>query len=86
MTVIVVITIVILTAAVLCGILRLVTAPDEATAAAVSDLIYFCAIGIFIVSAMLRDTSVLFDVASVSALFGILATVALARILTRGRR
>ncbi len=86
MTVIVVITIAILTVAAVVGLLRLVTAPDEATAAAVSDLIYFCAIAIFISSAMLRQTSVLFDVTSVSALFGILATVALARILTRGRR
>ncbi|CAN5448450.1 hypothetical protein BH23ACT6_BH23ACT6_03750 [soil metagenome] len=86
MTAIVVATIAILTLAALVALLRLVTAPDEATSAAVSDLIYFCAIAIFIASAMLRDTSVLFDVASVSALFGILATVALARILTRGRR
>ncbi|MGB3763154.1 MAG: monovalent cation/H+ antiporter complex subunit F [Ornithinimicrobium sp.] len=86
MTLIVVSTIIILAVAAVCGLVRLVTAKDEATAAAVSDLIYFCAIAIFIVSAMLRNTAVLFDVASVSALFGILATVALARILTRGRR
>lgn len=86
MTFIVVTTVVILTIAALCGIARLVTARDEATAAAVSDLIYFCAISVFIANAMLRETAVLFDVASVSALFGILATVALARILTRGRR
>ncbi len=86
MTVIVVTTIIILTLSAVCGIIRLVTAPDEGTSAAVSDLIYFCAIAIFIAGAMLRDTAVLFDVASVSALFGILATIALARILSRGRR
>lgn len=86
MTGIVVVTVAILTLSVVVGLIRLVAAQDEATSAAVSDLIYFCAIGIFIASAMLRPTSVLFDVASVSALFGILATVALARILTRGRR
>jgi len=86
MTGIVVVTVAILTLSVVVGLVRLVAAQDEATSAAVSDLIYFCAIGIFIATAMLRRTSVLFDVASVSALFGILATVALARILTRGRR
>ncbi len=86
MTIIVVTTVVILTIAALCGIARLLTSTDEATSAAVSDLIYFCAISIFVATAMVRDTAVLFDVASVSALFGILATVALARILTRGRR
>jgi multicomponent Na+:H+ antiporter subunit F len=86
MTFIVVVTVSILTVSIVLGLVRLVAAQDEATSAAVSDLIYFCAIGIFITTAMLRRTSVLFDVASVSALFGILATVALARILTRGRR
>jgi multicomponent Na+:H+ antiporter subunit F len=86
MTLIVVVTVSILTVSIVLGLVRLVAAQDEATSAAVSDLIYFCAIGIFITTAMLRRTSVLFDVASVSALFGILATVALARILTRGRR
>lgn len=86
MTGIVVVTVVILTLSVVVALVRLVAAQDEATSAAVSDLIYFCAVGIFITTAMLRPTAVLFDVASVSALFGILATVALARILTRGRR
>lgn len=86
MTIIVWTTVIILIIAALCGIVRLITSTDEATSAAVSDLIYFCAISIFIATAMLRETAVLFDVASISALFGILATVALARILTRGRR
>ncbi len=86
MIIIATVTIVILTLAALVGLVRLITTPDEATSAALSDLIYFTAIGIYIASAAVRDTSVLFDVASVSALFGILATVALARILTRGRR
>ncbi len=86
MTVIVWVTIGILILSALLGIVRLVTATDEATAAAVSDLIYFCAVGTFIMLASLLDSSVVFDVASISALLGILATVALSRILTRGRR
>lgn len=86
MTVIVWITVAILTVSAILGIIRLVLATDEATAAAVSDLIYFCAVGTFIMVAALLDSSVLFDVASIAALLGILATVALSRILTRGRR
>lgn len=86
MTVIVWVTIAVLTLSAVLGIVRLVTATDEATAAAVSDLIYFCAVGTFIMLASLLDSSVVFDVASISALLGILATVALSRILTRGRR
>lgn len=86
MTVIVWVTIAILTISAVLGIIRLILATDEATAAAVSDLIYFCAVGTFIMIAALLDSSVLFDVASIAALLGILATVALSRILTRGRR
>lgn len=86
MTVIVWITVGILIVSAILGIIRLVLATDEATAAAVADLIYFCAVGTFIMLAALLDSSVLFDVASIAALLGILATVALSRILTRGRR
>lgn len=68
------------------GLIRLMTVTDEASAAAVSDLVYFCAVGTFVLVATVTDSSVIFDVASISALLGILATVALSRILTRGRR
>jgi multicomponent Na+:H+ antiporter subunit F len=86
MTVVAWTTVAILVAAAVLGLIRLVTARDEASAAAVADLVYFCAVGIFVMVAMVTDLSVIFDVASISALLGILATVALARILTRGRR
>lgn len=86
MTLVVWITVAILILSALLGITRLVLATDEATAAAVSDLIYFCAVGTFVMIATLLDSSVIFDVASIAALLGILATVALSRILTRGRR
>lgn len=76
----------ILVVAAVLGVVRLVTATDEPSAAAVSDLVYFCAVGTFVLLATLTDSSVIFDVASIAALLGILATVALSRILTRGRR
>lgn len=79
-------TIGVLVLAAVLGIIRLVTVTDEASAAAVSDLVYFSAVGVFVMAAMVFELSVIFDVASISALLGILATVALARILTRGRR
>ena len=73
------------TAAVL-GIVRIVTARDDASVAAVSDLVYFCGIGIITMGALLVGSSISMDVISIGSLIGILATVALARILTRGRR
>lgn len=76
----------ILSLAAVVGIVRLVTAPDEASMAAVADLVYFCAVGIFLLVAVVFGLSVIFDVAAIASLLGILATIALARILTRGRR
>lgn len=86
MTVIVWTSVALLVVAAILGLVRLMTVTDEASAAAVSDLVYFCAVGTFVLVATLLDSSVIFDVASISALLGILATVALSRILTRGRR
>ena len=76
---------ILLLAAVL-GLARVVTARDDASVAAVSDLVYFCAVGIFLIVGIASGSVVLLDVASLAALVGILATVSLARILTRGSR
>lgn len=76
---------ILLLAAVL-GLARVVTARDDASVAAVSDLVYFCAVGIFLTVGIASGSVVLLDVASLAALVGILATVSLARILTRGSR
>ena len=82
----VVATILVLAATALLGIVRVVSARDDASVAAVSDLVYFCGIGTITMSAMLVGSSVTLDVLAIGSLVGILATVALARILTRGRR
>ena len=52
----------------------------------VADLLYFCAVAIFVVGGMVTDTAVLFDVALIATLCGVLGTVALSRMLTRGQR
>ena len=68
------------------GLVRLYTASDDASVAAVSDLLYFCAVGIVVMGALAVGSSITFDVASIASMIGILATLALSRILTRGRR
>lgn len=68
------------------GVVRLYTARDDASVAAVSDLVYFCGIGMVALGAVLVGSSITMDVLSIGSLLGILATVALSRILTRGRR
>ena len=86
MTWIVALTIGLLALTALLGIARVVTARDDASIAAVSDLVYFCGIGTVTMGAMLASSSITMDVLAIGSLLGILATVALARILTRGRR
>lgn len=68
------------------GTIQIARGPDDASRAVSGDLLFFCAIAVFIITGVLRSTSVLFDVALLATLSGILATAALARMLTRGRR
>ena len=68
------------------GVFRLYTARDDASIAAVSDLVYFCGIGMVALGAVIVCSSITMDVLAIGSLLGILATVALSRILTRGRR
>ncbi|WP_298888353.1 transporter [uncultured Serinicoccus sp.] len=86
MTFIVWTTVAILLLAAVLGLVRVLLSRDDASVAAVSDLAYFCAVGIFLMVGLNAESIVLLDVASLAALVGILATVSLARILTRGRR
>lgn len=86
MTWIAAVAVAVLFVAAVAGTVRVALGPDDPTRAVVSDLLYFCAVAIFVVGGALRDTAVLFDVALVATLCGVLATVALSRMLTRGRR
>lgn len=86
MTVVLWVAAVIVAVAALLGVVRLATARDDASRAAVSDLIYFCAVAMLALLGSVAGLTVVFDVVVIASLLGILATVALARILTRGRR
>ena len=72
--------------AVLLGLARIATATDAASRAIVGDLVYFSAIGILVLLGMIEESQAVVDAALLAALLGILATIALARIMTRGRR
>jgi multicomponent Na+:H+ antiporter subunit F len=85
-TTVVFIALVLMVVAAVAGLVRIRLGPDDATRAVVADLLFFCAIAIFVLASLLRDTDVLFDVTLIATLTGILATIALARMLTRGER
>ena len=86
MTIVVSICIIILAAAVIVGLVRVLTAKDLGSRAIVSDLMYFSAIGMLTMFGILVSSSIILDAIFLSSMVGILATIALSRILTRGLR
>lgn len=76
----------VLGAAVLLGLFLISRASDLATRAIVGDLVFFAAIGVLLLLGTLSDSAAVVDAAFLASLLGILATIALARIITRGRR
>ncbi|MDO5065660.1 MAG: monovalent cation/H+ antiporter complex subunit F [Propionibacteriaceae bacterium] len=76
----------VLAVTVLLGMIRLMTAQDSATRAVVGDLVFFCCLGLLALLGVIHASSVSVDLALLAAILGILATIALARIITRGQR
>ncbi len=77
---------VLLSAAVLLGLVQVVRATDGASRAIVGDLVFFAAIAMLSIVGILTDNEAVPDAALLGSIVGILATISLARILTRGRR
>lgn len=65
---------------------RMITGPDDANRAVASDLLFFAVIGMFAMIGVVRDTTHVFDFVLIATVVGFLASVSLARALTRGRR
>lgn len=80
------ITVGILGVAIVLGLLRIATATDGASRAVVGDLVFFSAVGVLLVLDPVLESAAIRDAAMLAALLGILATIALSRILTRGQR
>jgi multicomponent Na+:H+ antiporter subunit F len=68
------------------GLVAVLRADSDASRAVLGDLLFFCAAAAFILIAALTDSAVVFDAALIATLVGILATLALGQMLTRGRR
>lgn len=76
----------ILSVAIVLGLVRIATATDGASRAVVGDLVFFSAIGVMLLMGMVVESAAISDAAMLASLLGVLATIALGRILTRGRR
>lgn len=82
----VVATVAVLTLAFALGVVRILRSETNAERAVVGDLVYFAAIGMVAAVGLAAHSAVVQDLSLLAAFLGILATVALSRILTRGER
>ena len=78
--------IVIIGVSALLGVVATLRSDSDASRAVIGDLLFFAAIGAFVPIAVLSGSAVVFDVALLATMLGILATMALGQILTRGKR
>ena len=77
---------VIVMASMVVAAVRAVRGPGDANRAVMADLSYFCAVSLFVLFVIRRGSTVALDVVMLGSLIGVLSTVALARLLSRGRR
>lgn len=70
----------------LLGVVATIRSESDASRAVIGDLLFFSAIAAFVPIAALTRSAVVFDVALLATMLGILATMALGQILTRGKR
>ncbi len=77
---------VILGVAAVLGLIALLRSESDASRAVMGDLLFFAGIGAFVPIAALTGSAVVFDVALLATMLGILTTLSLGQILTRGRR
>lgn len=78
--------VVLLSLSVLVGLVGMFRSRDDASRAVVSDLLYFSVVGLLAAFGVLLGSAVVEDAIMAAALLGVLATVSLSRIITRGRR
>ncbi|AVM64419.1 MULTISPECIES: monovalent cation/H+ antiporter complex subunit F [Dietzia] len=77
---------VIVVASMVVAAVRAVRGPGDANRAVMADLSYFCAVALFVLFVIRQGSAVALDVVMLGSLIGILSTVALARLLSRGQR
>lgn len=72
--------------ALLLGVVLIFRVPGNVSRAVLADAAFYPMVGVFLTTALLRATAITFDIAMLAGLLGILSTVALSRVISRGRR
>lgn len=65
----------------------LILSKDELTRAVLSDMVFYAMVAIFLVWTLITETMIGYDIAVLAALAcGVVPTISMARIISRGRR
>lgn len=59
---------------------------DDATKAVLGDMVFYCMLSIYVVWTITTNTSIIYEILVLGALLGLLSTVSVSRILSKGRR
>jgi multicomponent Na+:H+ antiporter subunit F len=86
MSIVLDIALVVVAMTVLLAAARIVVGPTDGDRGVAADLVFFGFIGIVALLGLRMDTSIVIDIVLVSTLVGFLATISLARLITRGSR
>ena len=70
----------------LATLLLMVRTKDVPSRAVLADMIVYCMIATYLVWTLLNDSSIAYEITVLGALLGLLSTVSMARILSKGRR
>lgn len=72
--------------ATLVALLVLFARSDDLSRAVLSDVLFYCAVGLFLLFSLSHQTSITYEVAMFAAVMGALSTVANARMAAGGQR
>lgn len=81
-----VIGVIICAVALLMGVILIFRVRGNVSRAVLADAAFYPMVGVFLCTALLGTTAITFDIAMLAGLLGILSTVGLARVISRGRR
>lgn len=79
--------IIIIAICLLVALSALILSKDELTRAVLSDMVFYSMVAIFLVWTLITETMIGYDIAVLAALAcGVVPTISMARIISRGRR
>ncbi|MCK7637354.1 cation:proton antiporter [Corynebacterium pygosceleis] len=86
LTVVVAVSVVMMTLALLASLALLLKNGEDTTRAVLADKVFYTMIAIFVTWTFINPTSISYEIPLLAGLLGLLTTVSLARILSKGRR